>query len=61
MRTSTGRKRKSREFCSLKKVDFELVTEKWHVKFRSLKNKASRKHPKEYSKARARYPSPDSF
>ncbi|ROT42431.1 hypothetical protein SODALDRAFT_15046 [Sodiomyces alkalinus F11] len=30
-------------------------------KVTSLKNKASRKHSKEYSKARARYPSPDSF
>lgn len=28
---------------------------------RSLKNKASKKHPKEYSKARARYPSPDGY
>ncbi|KAK3321117.1 hypothetical protein B0T19DRAFT_258918 [Cercophora scortea] len=30
-------------------------------KVTSLKAKASKKHPKEYSKARARYPSPDSY
>ncbi|KAK4213037.1 hypothetical protein QBC37DRAFT_182031 [Rhypophila decipiens] len=30
-------------------------------KVSSLKAKASKKHPKEYSKARARYPSPDSY
>lgn len=28
---------------------------------RSLKTKASKKHGKEYSKARARYPSPDGY
>lgn len=27
--------------------------------YRSMKSKASRKHTKEYSKARARYPSPE--
>ncbi|KAM7204809.1 putative conserved domain containing protein [Rhypophila sp. PSN 637] len=30
-------------------------------KVSSLKAKASKKHPKEYGKARARYPSPDSY
>lgn len=29
------------------------------AKFRSMKTKASRKHPKEYKQARARYPSPE--
>lgn len=28
---------------------------------RSLKNKASKKHTKEFNKARARYPSPDGY
>lgn len=31
------------------------------TKTRSLKAKASKKHSKEYSKARARYPSPDLY
>jgi hypothetical protein len=32
-----------------------------NAKTRSLKAKASKKHPKEYAKARARYPSPDLY
>ena len=54
--TSSGRKRRFREYY-LPPRQREKFTDSFVLS--SLQSKAARKHPKEYAKARARYPSPE--
>lgn len=68
---SSGRKRKSRKYLprlsinrqisqDLPDRDTSVLQSKQLIRTcRSLQGKAARKHPNEYAKARARYPSPE--